>query len=66
MSRKNRWKLKVDKKSFTESEENLPNSEINFVHSVPQNSRTEEFGGAKRKNYNELWRWDTLEDVDFK
>jgi hypothetical protein len=66
MSRRNKWKLKIDKKSFTESEENLLESEMDSVHSVPQNITKEEFGGAKRKNYNELWRWDTLEDVEFK
>lgn len=66
MSRKNRWKLKIDKKSSTESGENLPESKIDSVHSMSQNTTKEEFGGAKRKNYNELWRWDTLEDVEFK
>ena len=66
MAENHKWKIELNKRSFIENEENLQKYETEFVDSVPQNEKKEEFGGAKRKNFNELWRWDTLEDVDFK
>jgi hypothetical protein len=53
MRRKKRKDRKTDK-TFSEG--------ITPHFNLPKN---EYLLGFKRKNFNELWRWDTLEDVDF-
>lgn len=55
-------KKKVDLGQDNKGEDSL----FSPLNSVSLKAQQEYFLGFKRKNFNELWRWDTLEDVKFK
>lgn len=56
-SRKKRLEMKENIRNFQENE-------VNLIPFVPENPN-DYFLGFKLKNTNQLWKWDSLEDVKF-
>lgn len=59
------------RKKRAKTSEKIRKSEENEVNLIPfsiekENNLSQSFLGFKLKNVNQLWRWDTLEDVNFK
>lgn len=59
------------RKKRNKSTSKIRKSEENEVNLIPfsnekENILSQSFLGFKLKNTNQLWRWDTLEDVNFK
>lgn len=59
------------RKKRDKSASKIRKSQENEVNLIPfsnekENNSSQDFLGFKLKNINQLWRWDTLEDVNFK
>lgn len=57
---KSKFKRKKTREEIRKSESKSTFNNSDYLH---LHRSDEYFLGFKRKNYNNLWRWDTLEDV---